>query len=242
MSESGEYLGRPAATVGGMLAPAPGPAREPDGLKTLVAAYERTLILSALRAARGHKRRAAASLGLLPTTLHEKMRRLGIRARAGPAPRATAARPIHASIRWTGTLAPGALIELRAFNGPIRVEREDRTETEVTVGRTGPAEAVRATAVKLVEHAGGLAVVAVCPLGDPDEPIPPPTVRIEMVAHVPLGVTVAASTVNGDVEIVGPAYGVEAIAVNGRVTRTSWPARAPGPWPAGSRPGDTSRA
>jgi two-component system C4-dicarboxylate transport response regulator DctD len=48
------------------------------GLKTLLDAYERELIESALAAAAGNQRRAAASLGLLPTTLHEKMKRLGL--------------------------------------------------------------------------------------------------------------------------------------------------------------------
>lgn len=46
--------------------------------KRLMAAYERQLIQSALVATAGNQRRAAAALGLLPTTLHEKMKRLGL--------------------------------------------------------------------------------------------------------------------------------------------------------------------
>ncbi len=49
-------------------------------LKQLVEDYERRLILGALERARGNQRRAAAELGCLPTTLNEKMRRLGLRA------------------------------------------------------------------------------------------------------------------------------------------------------------------
>ncbi len=49
-------------------------------LKRLVEDYERRLILEALSRARGNQRRAAAELGCLPTTLNEKMRRLGLRA------------------------------------------------------------------------------------------------------------------------------------------------------------------
>jgi DNA-binding NtrC family response regulator len=49
-------------------------------LKQLVETYERRLILEALERARGNQRRAAAELGVLPTTLNEKMRRLGLRA------------------------------------------------------------------------------------------------------------------------------------------------------------------
>lgn len=49
-----------------------------SGLKELVAEYERKLIQSALDASGGHQRRAAAMLGVLPTTLLEKMKRLGL--------------------------------------------------------------------------------------------------------------------------------------------------------------------
>lgn len=51
-------------------------------LKERVEAYERQLIESALVVAAGNQRRAAAALGLLPTTLHEKMKRLGLLRRA----------------------------------------------------------------------------------------------------------------------------------------------------------------
>ncbi len=50
----------------------------PTGLKNQLESYERQLILSALERAAGHQRSAAAALGILPTTLHEKMTRLGI--------------------------------------------------------------------------------------------------------------------------------------------------------------------
>lgn len=53
--------------------------RRNGDLKTLLRAYERQIIVAALRASDGNQRRAARALGLLPTTLHEKMKRLGIR-------------------------------------------------------------------------------------------------------------------------------------------------------------------
>jgi DNA-binding NtrC family response regulator len=51
------------------------------GLKERLRAYERQLILDALERAGGNQRRAASILGCLPTTLNEKMRRLGLRQR-----------------------------------------------------------------------------------------------------------------------------------------------------------------
>ena len=58
-----------------------GSGRYPVGgasLRTLLDAYERQLIETALAATSGNQRRAARTLGLLPTTLHEKMKRLGL--------------------------------------------------------------------------------------------------------------------------------------------------------------------
>jgi DNA-binding NtrC family response regulator len=50
-------------------------------LDSLLDDYERKLISLALEATGGHQRRAAASLGIRPTTLSEKLRRLGMRQR-----------------------------------------------------------------------------------------------------------------------------------------------------------------
>jgi DNA-binding NtrC family response regulator len=53
-------------------------------LKEMLLDYERRLILAALNQSGGHQRRAARALGLLPTTLHEKMKRLGIPTATAP--------------------------------------------------------------------------------------------------------------------------------------------------------------
>ena len=52
------------------------------GLREMLEDYERQLILEALQTSHGHQRRAAAALGVLPSTLCEKMKRLRIRSRA----------------------------------------------------------------------------------------------------------------------------------------------------------------
>ena len=57
-----------------------GPA---PSLKTLVRAFERRLILAELTRHQWHQRRTAASLGIRPSTLHEKMKRLGISTKPG---------------------------------------------------------------------------------------------------------------------------------------------------------------
>jgi two-component system response regulator HydG len=60
----------------------PMPAR--TTLKSLVEDYEKGVIEQALRATAGNQRRAAHALGVLPTTLHEKMKRLGLLRRTMP--------------------------------------------------------------------------------------------------------------------------------------------------------------
>jgi DNA-binding NtrC family response regulator len=59
--------------------PAPAVSETRKDLKTLIENYEKALILEALRATNGNQRQAAFALGILPTTLHEKLKRLGLR-------------------------------------------------------------------------------------------------------------------------------------------------------------------
>jgi DNA-binding NtrC family response regulator len=63
----------------------------PLGLRSRVLAYERRLIAVALAEAGGNQRRAARLLGILPTTLHEKLKRLGLRTATTDARSATTA-------------------------------------------------------------------------------------------------------------------------------------------------------
>ena len=72
---------------GGGSGPETGP-QAPLPLAEALATYERNLIRQALREAGGVQRQAAARLGLRPTTLHEKMKRLGVREGGGLAGRA----------------------------------------------------------------------------------------------------------------------------------------------------------
>jgi DNA-binding NtrC family response regulator len=53
-------------------------------LRDLLDEYERGLIVCALQETGGNQRRAAGLLGVLPTTLHEKLKRLGLRPRPEP--------------------------------------------------------------------------------------------------------------------------------------------------------------
>jgi two-component system response regulator HydG len=63
------------------LLPGGGPAageRAPLPLRERVLAYERGLVVEALRAARGNRSEAARRLGVSRVTLHDKLRRFGL--------------------------------------------------------------------------------------------------------------------------------------------------------------------
>lgn len=203
-------------------------SRPPEGsdLGSLISGHERGLILAALGAVGGRQKSAAALLRILPTTLSEKMRRLGIRAqRAARKLEAAPAAKVSASLRWRGVVLPGGVLELRGLNGPVRVEAATGHDVEVVVLRSGPRAILAAVEVKIVEHAGGVVVCTVCQGAGPSAPRRLErrltrglaSVRVEIVARVPPGVRVTASTFNDDIEIVGQGNAVEANATNGRV-------------------------
>ena len=122
-------------------------------------------------------------------------------------------------------MPPGGTVELRGLNGSVRVEAGDDEEIEVLAARRGPGAVFSAIEVKIVEHSRGVTVCTVCQGLDPSAPRrlqrrlsrAAASVRVDLVARVPPGVHVIASTVNDDIEVVGLTSNVEAGTANGRV-------------------------
>lgn len=196
----------------------------PSDLKGLLDAYERSLILAALGAVGGRQRSAARLLRILPTTLHEKMRRLGIRPHRIHRIRALASPEVSASLQWRGSVPPGGTLEIRGLNGPVRIEAGNDDQIEVSATRRGSRAVLSSIEVKIVEHSRGVTVCAVCPGLDPAGlrlkrrvAWAVAGVRVDLVARVPPGVHVIASTVNDDIEVVGLATNVDAGTANGHV-------------------------
>jgi len=202
-----------------------GPAESSADLKVLLEAYERSLILAALGAVGGRQRSAAALLRILPTTLNEKMKRLGIGRQRVHRSVAPAGDAVCASLRWTGRLPPGGTLEIRGLNGPVRIEASDDDQIEVLATRRGARAVFSAIEVRIVEHGRGVTVCAVCQGQDAAQPRrlglrlsrSVPNVRVDLVARVPPGVHVVAGTVNDDIEVVGLSSNVEAGTANGHV-------------------------
>ena len=202
--------------------PADGGAADLGGL---LEAYERSLILAALGSVGGRQRSAAELLRIPASTLHEKMKRLGIHAHRIQKPGVRQGGEVSATLRWTGSVPPGGTLEVRGLNGPVRVEAADDDQVEVVAARRGPRAVFSAIEVKIVEHARGVTVCAVCQGLDPSAPRrlqrnmsrAVASVSVDLVARVPPGVHVIASTVNDDIEVVGLTSNVEAGTANGHV-------------------------
>lgn len=220
-------------------------ASDPQGadLKALLDAYERSLILSALGMAGGSQRRAAELLGVLPTTLHEKMKRLGVRGgRRRPA--------IHpdgpALLHWRGSVPPGGTLELRGLLGRVRIETGNRDGVEVSATRRGAGVVLAAIEIKVVEHPRGVVVSAVHQGLDPEgagSARAGARPAVDLRALVPAALRVVATTVDGDIEIRGPAGNVEAGTSSGRVRfLPALPGPEPGPQAAAGRPQDALAA
>jgi hypothetical protein len=218
-----------------------GLAGESD-LRKLLEDYERSLIFAALGAVGGRQRSAAALLRILPTTLNEKMKRLGIRPHRAHRRAPVEAHDVCASLTWRGGVPPGGGLELRGLNGPVRVELGESDEIEVFATRRGERALLSAVEVKIVEHARGVTVCAVCQ--GPDTALPRRVdrrlsrlmagVRVELVARVPPGVPVVATTVNDDIEVVGLSTNVDVSTANGHVRFLASPAARRQIGPAGA--------
>jgi hypothetical protein len=107
----------------------------------------------------------------------------------------------------------------------VRIEASTGDDVEVSAVRKGPRAVFSAIEVKVVEHGRGVTVCAVCQGLEPGASRrarhrvsrAAASVRVELVARVPAGVHVVASTLNDDIDVVGLAGNVAAGTSNGQV-------------------------
>jgi hypothetical protein len=131
---------------------------------------------------------------------------------------------------WTGQLAPGQSIEIVGINGSIRASAARDGNIIVTAvktaGRKNNASDVR---IESVAHAGGVTVCAIypAPAGEPANECRPGgrgrndsrdnDTRVDFTVQVPLGIRLAARTVNGSIEAQNLHGDADATTVNGSV-------------------------
>ncbi len=188
-------------------------------LRRALLEYEKGLIVSALALAQGQQRRAAWLLGIRPTTLNEKMSRLGLRGAMswGPPAGASVLAPSE-EFRWRGHLEQGSTIEVRAASGAIRALPGGQGDTLLVARRRDPsaAEQVAISMVKgpqnvtcsVLRTSGGTGTVHGSDLA---------RLGVDIELRVPAGVRVVARLIAGVIEVCGLDGDVDAHTYEGSV-------------------------
>jgi hypothetical protein len=198
-------------------------------LKTLMDEYERQLIVAALGASGGQQNRAASMLGVLPTTLHEKMKRLGIHRGFGdlaePGSRTVVLTQPSQVIRWNGLLAPGSTLEIKGTMGRIHAVAAEGDEAEVVALRSA-GSAPGQVAVNVLEHEDG-AIFSVYHSKATTGPDTPGAreraasilgrLRVDFELRLPVGIHLTARLYSGNIEVTGVTGRVDAHTMNGIV-------------------------
>ncbi len=187
-------------------------------LKTRVEDFERRMIVRALTAARWRQRQAARELGVLPTTLNEKMKRLGIPsrpkgadgARHGPADDVPDDR--REEFRWSGRLAVGRTLEIVGITGELCAEAARVDEVAILAVAAGPLPGRRDVIIRVQPTRSGMRLVA-----EREDGLPPdPEVKVDAWVRAPLGVRLVGRVGSGHLESFGVAGRFELRAVDGR--------------------------
>jgi hypothetical protein len=220
----------------------PDSSPEPRDLPSLVEAYERSVILASLAAAEGHQRRAARMLGIGPTTLNQKLKRLQLRGvslqsaapASSPGPRPPSAEPPAASneFRWRGRLPSGYGLDVRSVNGDITAEAGVGNEVEVLAQKRNDPSGPGGLSVDIVvtESELGLCITAQYVSGSgkgspphveglgPRQPRGPDDLRVNFRILMPRAANLDARTLNGDIEVRGLSGRIRAWSARGSVS------------------------
>lgn len=194
------------------------PATSGADLKSFLDRYERRIITAALTASQGHQRRAAAALGVKPTTLNEKIKRLGIGALETDV--AIPPDPGEREFAWSGVVREGQAIEVQGTVGDIHVHAVPGAVARVRVVRSSEGNA-RRVAVNVLEHEDGVMFSVHQVRGAAQDA--GPFVRFEL--SVPAATRLVLRLQSGDIEVIGVRGRVEAHTVNGTVRRSEDGAR-----------------
>jgi hypothetical protein len=71
--------------------------------------------------------------------------------------------------RWSGRVAPGKSVEIKAINGDISAKPTAGAEIEVVASKQAHRSDTSTVEIKVVEHPGGVMICAVYPSDDPDQ-------------------------------------------------------------------------
>ena len=137
--------------------------------------------------------------------------------------------------QWSGSIAAGDAIEIKAANGPLRAEIALGNTVEVWATKEGPANDRAEVDIEVVEHDGGVTICTIYPSSwGGDNSCEPGSegrissnrnkTKVSFTVRVPAGVRFVGTTMNGIVSVEDLQSDVEATTMNGaiNVSTTGW--------------------
>ena len=130
---------------------------------------------------------------------------------------------------WSGAVAYGKTVEIRGVNGSVRALESDDGAVRVEAMRSARRSDPASVRIEVVEHDGGVTICAVyptpsgsrsengCRRGGGGMNTRDNDVQVDFVVRVPSGVRLAATTVNGAIDVQALRSDVQATTVNGSV-------------------------
>ena len=136
----------------------------------------------------------------------------------------TFGRQASEQFQWVGHVAEGQRLEIKGVKGKIDARAAEGDQVQVTVDRRGLRSDPDEVRIEVLEHEGGVTICAVYP-GD-NVCLPGDAgrlraqrndVKVDFDVRLPAGVTLAARTVDGQVDVTALDSNVEARTVNGAI-------------------------
>jgi len=133
------------------------------------------------------------------------------------------------TFQWQGEMQPGQTLAIRGVNGGVTADLAPGALASVTAVKTVPGDDPSIVRIQVVPGDGGVTVCAVYPgfqtsadhpCGGQGSDVTVTGILVAFTVHVPAGVALDATTVNGDVRASGLTGSVRAVTVSGQIALT----------------------
>lgn len=116
------------------------------------------------------------------------------------------------TFQWQGEMSPGQTLAIRGVSGGVTADLAPGTRAQVTAVKSGAADDLSQVQIQVAPGDGGVTITAVYPS------FPGGKVQVAFRVHVPAGVALDATIVNGDIHATGLTGDLRAATVNGQIS------------------------
>jgi hypothetical protein len=129
------------------------------------------------------------------------------------------------TFQWQGEMAPGQTLSIRGISGSVVADLAPGTQAQVTAVKSGVRDAPSQVEIREKDSYNGPLICVVYPNGpNTCDPVArsgrASDVQVQFTVHVPAGVLLDASTLNGDIRVTELTADVTATTLNGQIALT----------------------